>query len=141
MSLLTDQIFFSALKSNASLMTTIGNRLYSTAIPLPDEDADNVPLPYVIVTFDGLTNDGQSKDNPYDGDYDSVNIGIEVAAEDRPSLGALTEEIRATISDYFLNSEDELVPLDYQFTAQAVQYDPLKPCFWQRLAYNCDTNI
>jgi hypothetical protein len=24
--------------------------------------------------------------------------------------------------------------------AQPVQYDSLKPCYWQRLTYQCDTN-
>ena len=27
---------------------------------------------------------------------------------------------------------------DYQFSAEAVQYDSLKPCYWQALVYQCD---
>ena len=69
MSLATDSIFITALQSNTDLLEALGYveatetsegapaRLYCTAIPLPDEDANNVPVPYIIVTFDGLTND------------------------------------------------------------------------------------
>ncbi|MBR7125988.1 MAG: hypothetical protein IKC86_05225, partial [Prevotella sp.] len=62
-SLATDSIFIAAIRSDADIMQEIGGRIYSTAIPLPDEDADNVPVPYIIVTFDGLTNDQTTKDS------------------------------------------------------------------------------
>ena len=73
MSLATDSIFITALQSNSELLEALGYdpetgepaRLYCTAIPLPDEDADNVQVPYAIVTFDGLTNDQGTKDDRY----------------------------------------------------------------------------
>ena len=82
MSLATDSIFVLALQSNSDLLekltesldddgTTVIDetpRLYGTAIGLPDEDADNVPVPYVIVTFDGLTNDQGTKDDRYESE-------------------------------------------------------------------------
>ena len=43
MSLATDSIFIAAIQSNPALVERIGGRLYGQAIPLPDEDADNVP--------------------------------------------------------------------------------------------------
>lgn len=139
MSLTADKVFFDALKGDDQLMDAIGGRLYSTAIPLPDDDADNVPVPYVIVTFDGLSNDAQSKDD-YEGDYDLVNIGVEIAAADRASLGALAGMVRRSVHDYIAGEEDEVI-LDYSFTAQGVNFDSLKPCFWQKLVYQCDTYI
>lgn len=144
MSLQTDIIFFKAIKSNTELMDTIGNRLYSTAIPLPDEDADNVPCPYVIITFDSLSNESQTKDG-LEGSTDMVSVSIEVTARTRQELASLTETIRNTVRDYLEDYDYEgedynLVPLDYHFTAQSVQYDSMKPCFWQILQYQCDTN-
>ena len=44
MSLLTDKIFVEALKANTDFMQAIGNRLYGTAIPVPDLEAENVQL-------------------------------------------------------------------------------------------------
>ena len=100
MSLATDSIFIAAIQSNPALVERIGGRLYGTAIPLPDEDADNVPVPYVILTFDGLNNDADTKDCSYESDYDRVNIGVEVTAETLEDLHELTQTVRETILAY-----------------------------------------
>ena len=148
MSLATDSIFTTALQSNSDLMATLGYvaptltdkgkpaRLYGTAIPLPDEDLDNVPVPYVIVTFDGLNNDAGTKDDRYESEYDRVNIGIEVVGKTLEDLHGLTQEVRDTILSYF--RENETAVSDYTFSADAIQYDSLKPCYWQTLRYQCE---
>ena len=148
MSLITDAIFVKALRSNADLIAQLpAGDVYNTAIALPDEDADNAPLPYVIVSFDGLNNQDTTKDNDYDGLTDTVTIGIEIAAETRPKLGELAVMIRKTIADRFRQlaqqPDDEdypLLPNAYTMQAEPVQYDSLKPCYWQRLSFQCDTN-
>ena len=146
MSLQTDIIFVKALRANADLMAQLAaGDVYNTAIALPDEDLDNAPLPYVIVSFDGLTNDVETKDDPYEGDSDNVTISIEIAAKTRTELGQLAEAVRHQVHDYFVEADPtdddfNLVPLDYQFSAQQVNYDQLKPCYWQVLTYQCDTN-
>lgn len=136
MGLATDSIFIAALSGDSELMETIGGRLYGTAIPLPDEDLDNVPVPYVIVTFDGLANDSQTKDYTYEGDFDQVTIGVEVVGESLGALHDLTQQVRETILAY-MSDEDTSIE-DYQFSAQAIQFDSLKPCYWQVLTYQCD---
>jgi hypothetical protein len=146
MSLQTDIIFVKALRANADLMAQLAaGDVYNTAIALPDEDLDNAPLPYAIVTFDGLNNDIDTKDDPFESESDSVNISIEIAAKTRNELGQLAEAIRRQVHQYFINADPtdedyELVPHDYQFSAQAVNYDSMKPCYWQVLTYQCDTN-
>lgn len=149
MSLATDSIFTTALQSNSDLMATLGYvaptltdkgkpaRLYGTTIPLPDEDLDNVPVPYVIVTFNGLTNDQGTKDDRYESRYDKVEIGVEVTAKTLDDLHVLTEMVRDTILSY-LRSRPTAVD-DYLFTAEGIQYDSMKPCYWQVLRYQCDT--
>lgn len=148
MSLATDSIFITALQSNTDLAEKLGYvaptldhegmpaRLYGTAIPLPDEDADNVPVPYIIVTFDGLTNDAGTKDDRYESNYDTVNIGIEVTAESLKNLHDLTQMVRDTILGYL--RANETVIEDYTFSAEQIQFDSLKPCYWQVLRYACD---
>ena len=146
MSLQTDIIFVKALRADEELMVKLAaGDVYNTAIALPDEDLDNAPLPYVIVSFDGLTNDIDTKDDPFESDSDAVNISIEIAARTRTELGQLAEAVRHQVHDYFVEAEitdDDfnLVPLDYQFSAQQVNYDQMKPCYWQVLSYQCDTN-
>ena len=126
MSLQTDIIFVAAIKSDTALIQQLAARdVYNTAIAMPDEDLDNAEVPYVIVAEGDVVNDNTTKDD-YEGDTDSVNITIEVA-----------------IRRYFCNVTDEdecfdMVPLDYQFSAKPVAYDPLKPCYWRELIYQCD---
>ena len=136
MSLATDSIFIAAIQSNPALVERIGGRLYGTAIPLPDEDADNVPVPYVIVTFNGLNNQNQTKDDVYESNYDTVNIGVEVTGKTIDDLHELTQELRDTILSYF--RENKTAVSDYTFSADAIQYDSLKPCYWQTLRYQCE---
>ena len=145
MSLQTDIIFVKALRANADLMEQLAaGDVYNTSIALPDEDLDNAPLPYVIVSFDGLTNDVETKDDPYEGDSDRVTISIEIAAKTRPELGQLAEDVRRQLHQYFVDADPtdedaDMIPLDYQFSAQQVNYDQMKPCYWQVLTYQCDT--
>ena len=136
MSLATDSIFVAAVQSNSDLVEMVGGRIYGTAIPLPDEDLDNVPVPYVIVTFDGLNNDIGTKDDLYESQYDKVNIGIEVTGETLKGLHDLTKMVRDTILSYFRANRTAID--DYTFTADAIQFDSLKPCYWQTLRYQCD---
>ena len=144
MSLLTDTVFVSALRADSELMQQLpAGDVYNTAIGLPDEQLDNAPLPYIIVSFDGLTNGVETKDDPFEGDTDSVQIGIEIAARTRLELGHLADSVRKAVHRYCkhaIENYDELgeVPFDYTFSAQAVNYDPLKPCYWQILNYQCD---
>lgn len=144
MGLATDSIFIAAIASNQELMEQLGKtsrkaaRLYSTAIPLPDDEADNVPLPFVIVTLDSLTNDQTTKDDPFESDSDQVNIGITVAASNRDALYELTNEIRRTVHTYMQESQQAVE--DYQFSADGIVYDSLRPCYWQTLVYQCDVN-
>lgn len=151
MSLATDSIFVLALQSNSDLLekltesldddgTTVIDetpRLYGTAIGLPDDDAENVPVPYVIVTFDGLTNDQGTKDDRYESEYDTVSIGVEVTAKTLDDLHDLTQMVRDTILSYLRTNDTPI--MDYNFAAQQIQYDSLKPCYWQVLTYQCDT--
>ena len=120
MSLITDKVFYNALRSNADLMATVGGRIESTSIPVPDDQLDNEPVPYIIITFDGLQNEGFTKDNSYEGDTDKVQVSIDVTAQTRDELGDIMQAIRET--------------------ASPVRYDSMKPCYFQTLNYNCDTN-
>lgn len=145
MSLQTDIIFVKAIKSDASILAMLkAGDVYNTTIAMPDEDLDNAPVPYAIVAFDGLVNDQSTKDD-YEGDTDTVTVYIEIAARTRPELGTIAKKIRKAVRRYFMESDETdedhgVVPYDYQFSASRVSYDPLKPCYWQTLTYQCDMN-
>lgn len=147
MSLLTDIIFVKALRSNAELIGQLpAGDVYNTAIALPDEEAENAPLPYIIVSFDGLNNQDTTKDDAFESESDSVQIGITICTGEREELGEMAVAVRTTIREYFRehygDDTDEdfaLIPDDITLNAQGVQYDSMKPCFWQVLNYQCDT--
>lgn len=147
MSLLTDIIFVKALRSNAELIGQLpAGDVYNTAIALPDEEAENAPLPYIIVSFDGLNNQDTTKDDAFESESDRVQIGITICTGEREELGEMAVAVRTTIREYFRehygDTTDEdfaLIPDDIMLNAQGVQYDSMKPCFWQVLNYQCDT--
>ena len=138
MGLATDSIFIAALSASEDLMEATGGRIYGTAIPLPDEDAENVPLPYIIVTFESLQNGDQTKDDLYEGSEDKVAIGVTVVAGKLGALHDLTQMVRDVLLDYFRNNATAVE--DYDFSAQAIQFDSMKPCYWQVLSYQCEVN-
>ena len=146
MSLITDKVFYNALAASTDLAAYVDERIYNTSIAVPDEDLLNEPVPYVIITFDGMQNEGYTKDNSFEGDTDKVQIGIEITAADRETLGTIADLVRSTVIAYFEATEGhaiddyDLVPQDYNLTSGPIQYDPVKPCFFQTLTYNCDTN-
>lgn len=156
MSLQTDRIFIYALTHNTELYNAVGKRIFSTAIPrayYTNVDAffeqENCPTPYLIVTFDGLANELDTKDDDYDGGTDRVNVSVEIAANSREELASLAESVRSTMDDFVRDYEPvqgeedltALIPSGWDFSAQAVQYDMAKPCYWQTLTYMCDTDI
>ena len=138
MGLSTDSIFIAALSASEDIMEATGGRIYGTAIPLPDEDAENVPLPYIIVTFESLQNGDQTKDDLYEGSEDKVAIGVTVGARKLGALHDLTQMVRDVLLDYFRNNATAVE--DYDFSAQAIQFDSMKPCYWQVLSYQCEVN-
>lgn len=144
MSLLTDKAFYNALHSSRLIWRLTDGRVYSTAVPVPEDQLDNTPLPYIIITFDGMTNSGVTKDCSYEGSTDIVNVGITAVAESRHKLGELMEAIRAKVQDFFDNADEqtedfELIPYSYELTAGEVGFDSIVPCYYQKLNYQCDT--
>lgn len=140
--MVTDKFFYLALKDSEVDGITDG-RIYNTARPERDEEEDR--LPYVIVTLDSVSNDPGTKDGG-EGDYDTVAVSVLCVAETRGALATLTSEVRqavmrATYADDESLTEEmlSLRPLTYLFTADGVQYDPGKPCHYQTMRYQCDT--
>ena len=93
-----------------------------------------------------MQNEGLTKDNSFEGDTDKVQISIEITADNREDLGTLAQGVRDAVIAYFEDTEGhtsedyDLVPQDYVLSSGPIQYDPIKPCYYQTLTYNCDTN-
>lgn len=137
------KIFRQALKSNPDFINRLATKdLYATAILLPDDGLDNVPLPYAIVMVLGAQNDESTKDS-FEGQTDSRTVAIEIAARNTDEVADLAEQARDTIFEYFENATEEtenfeLIPDDYHYSDDGIAFDQLKPCCYTTLTYQCD---
>lgn len=152
MSLQADLIFVRALQQSQEVTALVGDRIYMTAIPRPEKEVENEPLPYAIVTFDGIQPQEQTKEDDYDCDEDLVQIGILLTAKTRPKLADLSQKVRKAIKDYFdylhdtdpyeLDEADTemlpLLPSSAQVSGGTVEWDEDKPCYWLVLQYSCE---
>lgn len=147
MSLLTDLIFVKALRSNHQLISILPDGdVHNTSIAVPDEKLEDVNVPYVIVSYDEMENEDGTKDNLYEGFTDKVQVSVEVAANSREELASIMRTVRTTIKNFFISAQPtdddyNLIPNGYRLSASAVSYMADKPCYWQVLLYQCDTNI
>jgi len=140
MSLLTDQFFFNALTASEAITEMVGDRIFNPYRPTVDENEDKIP--YIVLRFAGLQNSLDTKDSGVEGDEDKVTIEILCVSESCDSLGELTEAVRQQCASYWdAHRDEELTPLDWTFSAEEVGYDQDKPCCYQWLIYQCDTNI
>ena len=57
-----DSLFIKHLQEDTAIGAIVDDRIYDTSIELPDSELDNVPLPYIIVSLDGVRNGDSGKD-------------------------------------------------------------------------------
>lgn len=136
-----DEILYDALKADAELMQAIGGRVVSTCFEVSPTEADNTPLPNIIVTDDGFQNQQTSKDNVWEACEDRVQVGVDVAAESPQEVQRLIRMCRKAISRYittmYRNGED--IPELDALSSDGLAWDWMKPCYYQRLTYSCTT--
>lgn len=141
MSLEIGKFFIKALNANSALVSAAGGRIFPVARTTEDEQLDKIP--YIIMQPEGLTNEGQSKDDA-EGDTDLCNVSLLVCSSSYQDLVTLTQSVRQTIHEAFLNGISDVTwsfAIDgYDFSADAVNYDPQKPCHWQTLRYTIYTH-
>lgn len=137
MGMMTDKFFYDVLRQSETVTGMVGDRIFNTGRPEEDETEDRIP--YIIVTFDGMVNDNPTKDD-VEGESDTVRISVLCVAKTRTQLADLTMSVRdAVIQSYGTDEEMEERPYSYMLSADGVQYDMDKPCYFQTLHYQCDT--
>ena len=133
MGLSIDKWFYDVLR-DSDVYTKTMSRIFNTARCSADEDEDKVP--YVIITHEGLKNSGFSKDG-VEGEDDNVPVGVLVVANTREELASIAQSarlaVRLAVCEMLLHGGG----MDYTFSAGKVQYDQMKPCYWQDLRWEC----
>lgn len=130
-------------------MTATSGHVVSTCFEVSPTEADNTPLPYIIVTDDGFQNQVESKDDSWEGTEDRVSVGVEVAAESPQEVKRLIKMVRQSVASYigqmYDNGDDtpeddgEDIPELDSLSSDGLAWDWTKPCYYQRLTYQCIT--
>lgn len=128
-----------SLNRSDALTTLVENRIFNTMRPEYDEQEDKIP--YIVVTYEGMTNDNDNKDS-IEGDEDVERVNVLIVAQDRVQLSNIVNAARSAIRDYLGGDAFDTYGIaDYSVSASAVLGDWTVPCTYQSLNYTIYTNI
>jgi len=135
-----DKLFYDALQADETLKTAVGGRIVSTCFEVGPDEQDNTPLPCIIVTDDGLTNNQQTKDNVWESGEDRVQSSVEVDATSPKQVKRLIRMVRKAINNYItsLYTQGEDIPSLQSVQTNGVAWDWMKPCYHSTVSYQCD---
>mgnify|MGYP002508581061 CR=1 FL=1 len=134
-----DEIIYEALKADEQLTTITGDRVMSTCIEVPPTDADNTPLPYIIVTDDGFQNQNGTKDCVWESGEDRVQVTVDVAADSPKEVKRLIRMVRRAVENHIIlmSATDGCIPELDSLSSNGIAWDWMKPCYYQQLSYQC----
>lgn len=134
-----DEIIYDAIQADAALMTAIDGRVVSTCFEVSPDETDNTPLPNIIVTDDGFQNQDTTKDSVWEGEDDEVQVTVDIAAKSPNEVKDLVRMVRRAVSRYIIGmySNHEAVPELDKLSSDGLQWDWMRPCYYQKLTYNC----
>ena len=137
-----DEIVYDAIRADSDLMTAIRGNVVSTCFEVSPDETDKTPLPYIIVTDDGFQNQVETKDDGWEGTEDRVSVGVEVAAESPQEVKRLIKMVRQAVASYIeqMYDDGEDIPELDSLSSDGLAWDWTKPCYYQRLTYQCITN-
>lgn len=135
-----DKLFYDALQADETLKTVVGGRIVSTCFEVGPDEKDNTPLPCIIVTDDGLTNNQQTKDNVWESGEDRVQASVEVDATSPKQVKRLIRMVRKAINNYItsLYTQCADIPNLQSVQTNGVAWDWMKPCYHSTVSYQCD---
>lgn len=138
-----DEILYNALCADADLMAAVGGRVESTCFEVSPDEQDNTPLPCIIVTDDGITNNPGTKDNEWESDEDHVQASIEVDAESPKAVKQLLRMVRRAVANHIhtLADSGEDIPHLQSVQTSGVAWDWMKPCYHETISYQCDVEV
>jgi hypothetical protein len=136
-----DEIIYDAICADTALMEAIGSRVVSTCFEVPPSEADNTPLPNIIVTDDGFQNQVGSKDCVWESGEDRVQVTVDVAADSPKEVKQIVRKVRKAVETYIgmLYTQGEDIPELESLSSDGIAWDWMKPCYYQRLTYQCIT--
>lgn len=134
-----DVILYQALTADADLMEAVGGRIQSTCF---EDEPDNTPLPYIIVTDDGFQNQQTTKDYLWESIEDRVQATIEIGAASKNEVQTLLKACRRAVENQIshLAEQGEAIPQLEGLRSDGIAWDWMKPCYYTHLIYECTIN-
>jgi hypothetical protein len=134
-----DEIIYDAICADTALMEAIGSRVVSTCFEVPPAEADNTPLPNIIVTDDGFQNQNGSKDCVWESGEDRVQVTVDVAADSPKEVKRLIRMVRRAVENHIvlMSATDGCIPELDSLSSNGIAWDWMKPCYYQQLSYQC----
>ena len=133
-----DVIMYSAITGDSSLVSLTDGNIVTCCFEVPPDIEDNTPLPYIIIIEDPTQNEQGTKDDVWDSDYDSAQVSIEIAAATKAEVKQLRRKVRKAIREYVSTMDYATRPDLKSFSNEGIAWDWLKPCYYDRLHYQCD---
>lgn len=134
-----DEIIYDAICADTALMEAIGSRVVSTCFEVPPAEADNTPLPNIIVTDDGFQNQVGTKDCVWESGEDRVQATVDVAASSPEEVRRLIRMVRRAVENHIIlmSATDGCIPELDSLSSNGIAWDWMKPCYYQQLSYQC----
>ena len=134
-----DEIIYDAICADTALMEAIGSRVVSTCFEVPPAEADNTPLPNIIVTDDGFQNQVGSKDCVWESGEDRVQATVDVAASSPEEVRRLIRMVRRAVENHIIlmSATDGCIPELDSLSSNGIAWDWMKPCYYQQISYQC----
>ena len=131
---------YEAIKADESLMEIIGGRVTSTCFEIPPDMEDNTDVPNIIITDDGFQNQIDTKDYVWEGAEDQVQVTVDIAANSPSDVKTIVRKVRKAIETYMVALTDSERPELTSLTSDGLAWDGMKPCYYQKLTYQCIIN-
>ena len=134
-----DEIIYEAICADTALMEAIGSRVVSTCFEVPPAEADNTPLPNIIVTDDGFQNQTGTKDCVWESGEDRVQATVDVAASSPEEVRRLIRMVRRAVENHIIlmSATDGCIPELDSLSSNGIAWDWMKPCYYQQITYQC----
>lgn len=133
-----DDIMYASITGDSSLVSLTDGNIVTCCFEVPPDIEDNTPLPYIIIIEDPTQNEQGTKDDVWDSDYDSAQVSIEIAAATKAEVKQLRRKVRKSIREYVSTMDYTTRPNLKSFSNEGIAWDWLKPCYYDRLHYQCD---
>lgn len=136
------KIIFDALCANNELVQIVGGRIKSTCFEVPPMEQDNTPLPYIIITDDGMSPSQTTKDNEWMPYLFRVNVGVEIGATSSNEVWDIELKVMKAIADHMQNLAEQGIDTPYLNEGypqtEGIAWDWTKPCYFDTIHYQCD---